>query len=297
MDIASAAPEGLIKDSDTAGFADDVINASREVPVIVDFWAPWCGPCKQLGPMLENIVTSARGAVKLVKINIDENQQLASQLRIQSIPTVFAFKDGQPVDGFTGALPESQIKEFVSKLTGPVGPSPVEELIEAGLGALAGGDLVAAEGAFRQAGEMEPENLHAMGGVIQCRVKAGDIDGARQILDAVPDADRESPALSAAVAALAIAEMGSEAGDLADLHAALEADGADLQARFDLATALVARGDREEGIEHLLEIVRRDREWNEEAARKQLVTVFDALGPMDPLVVSSRRALSSILFS
>lgn len=297
MDIASAAPGDLIKDSDTAGFAADVVDASREVPVIVDFWAPWCGPCKQLGPMLESVVTSAGGAVKLVKINIDENQQLAAQLRIQSIPAVYAFKDGQPVDAFTGALPESQIKEFIGKLAGPIGPSPAEEMIEAGLGAMAAGDLVAAEGAFRQAAEIEPGNLAAISGVIQCRVKAGDTDGARQLLDAVPEADRESLALSAAVAALAIAEMGSKAGDLGDLRAAVEADGANLQARFDYAAALVAAGEQAEGIEHLLEIVRRDREWGEEGARKQLVTIFEALGPSDPLTVTARRALSSILFS
>lgn len=297
MDIASAAPGDLIKDSDTAGFAADVVDASREVPVIVDFWAPWCGPCKQLGPMLESVVTSAGGAVKLVKINIDENQQLAAQLRIQSIPAVYAFKDGQPVDAFTGALPESQIKEFIGKLAGPIGPSPAEEMIEAGLGAMAAGDLVAAEGAFRQAAEMEPGNLDAISGIIQCRVKAGDTDGARQILDAVPEADRDSPALSAALAALAIAEMGSDAGDLGGLRAAVEADGANLQARFDYATALAAAGEQAEGTEHLLEIVRRDREWNEEAARKQLVTIFEALGPSDPLTVTARRALSSILFS
>lgn len=297
MEITSPATEGLIKDSNTANFAADVVDASRDVPVIVDFWAPWCGPCKQLGPMLESIVTSAGGAVKLVKINVDENQELAGQLRVQSIPMVYAFKDGQPVDAFTGALPESQIKEFIGKLAGPLGPSPGEELIEAGLGAMAAGDLVAAEGAFRQAAEMEPGNLDAISGVIQCRVKAGDADSARQILEAVPEADRDSPALSAAAAALAIAEMGSEAGDLGSLRATVEADGADLQARFDYATALVAAGNHAEGIEHLLEIVRRDREWSEEGARKQLVTVFEALGASDPLTVTSRRALSSILFS
>lgn len=297
MEIASASPGELIKDSDTARFTDDVINASRDVPVIVDFWAPWCGPCKQLGPMLESAVTAAGGAVKLVKINIDENQELAGQLRIQSIPMVYAFKDGQPVDGFQGALPESQVKEFIGKHAGPVGPSPAEELIEAGLAALEAGDPVSAEAALRQAAEIEPGNLHAIGGVIQCRIKAGDADGAREILDAVPEADHASPALSAAIAALSLLEAGSEAGDLGSLRAAVEADGGDLQARFDYAAALIAGGSAAEGIEQLLEIVRRDREWNEEAARKQLVTVFEALGPTDPLTATSRRALSSILFS
>lgn len=297
MDTIGPGVGDLIADSDTAHFTDDVINASREVPVIVDFWAPWCGPCKQLGPALESAVQAAGGAVKLVKINIDENQQLAAQLRIQSIPTVYAFKDGQPVDGFQGALPESQLKEFIEKIAGPVGPSPVEQLVESGLAALEGGDLVNAEAALRQAVELEPGNLAAIGGVILCRVKADDLEAAQAMFDAVPESDRESAELSAAKAALTLAVASGDAGDLSALKSALEADETNLQARFDYANALIGSGQEEEGAEQLLDIVRRDREWEEEAARKQLVTLFEALGAMHPVTVAARRGLSSLLFS
>lgn len=297
MDTIGQQASDVIVDSDTAHFTDDVINASRDLPVIVDFWAPWCGPCKQLGPALESVVQAAGGAVKLVKINIDENQQLAAQLKIQSIPTVYAFKDGQPVDGFQGALPESQLKEFIERIAGPVGPSPAEQLVEAGQAALESGDLVNAEAALRQAVELEPENLAAIGGVILCRVKAGDLDAAQAMFDAVPGAERDAGELSAAKAALALAAAGGDAGDLSTLKAAVDADGSDFQARFDYANALIGSGNEEEGAAQLLEIVAIDREWNEEAARKQLVTLFEALGPMHPITVSSRRALSSILFA
>ena len=297
METIGQQASNLVVDSDTAHFTDDVINASRDIPIIVDFWAPWCGPCKQLGPALEAIVQAAGGAVKLVKINIDENQQLAAQLKIQSIPTVYAFKDGQPVDGFQGALPESQLKEFIERVAGPVSPSPVEQLVEAGQAALESGDLVNAEAAFRQAVELEPENLAAIGGVILCRVKAGDSEAAQAMFDGVPEAERDSAELSAAKASLTLATAGGNAGDLLTLKAAVDANGSDLQARFNYANALIGSGSEEEGAAQLLKIVAIDREWNEEAARKQIVTLFEALGPMHPITVSSRRTLSSILFS
>ncbi len=299
-----AAAADLIKDSDTAQFQTDVIDASREVPVIVDFWATWCGPCKQLGPMIEKLVTEAGGQVKLVKIDVDKNQALAQQLRIQSIPAVYAFKDGQPVDGFVGALPESQLKQFIQGLIdgsggggAEAGESPVEQALEQAKAMVEAGDTNSAGQLYARILEHEPGNVKASAGLAKCTVMAGDAEQAKQVLAGLPPEAENDPDVAAARAAIDLAESSADAGDVAGLQAAVDANPADLQARLDLANALYAGGQAEEALDHLLEIVRRDREWNEEAARKQIVKIFDALGPTHPLTLSGRRRLSSVLFS
>jgi putative thioredoxin len=292
-----SAPADAVKDSDTAHFAEDVIQASQQVPVIVDFWAPWCGPCKTLGPMIEKAVKQAGGKVKLVKINVDENQQLAAQLRVQSIPAVFAFKGGQPVDGFVGALPESQIKSFIQRLTGDDGPSPIEQALEQGHHALSEGDAEMAMNIFSQILRADPENRPALGGLVQCFVQQGELEQAREILAGMDAATRADSAVQSAEAALELAEQTADAGDVGELSARVESNPKDHEARMELSRALLAHGQREAAAEQLLEIIRRDRAWNDEAARKQLVTLFEAWGPTDELTVSMRRRLSSILFS
>ena len=298
-DAGAAAGSGggdLIKDSDTENFAADVIDMSAKVPVIVDFWAPWCGPCKTLGPALEKVVRHAAGLVRLVKINIDENQQLAAQLRVQSIPTVYAFKDGRPVDAFQGAVPESEVKRFVDRLTDGAKP-PLDEAIDQAGEALAAGDVEAALGVYSQVLEQEPENAAAAAGIIRCAIALGDAAQARQMIDGMPDAVRATPEVAAAIAAVDLAQEGETPADVTALHDRLAADENDHQARFDLAVALYGGDDPDAAIEQLLELVRRDREWNEEAARLQLVKIFDALGPTHPSTLAGRRGLSSILFS
>ena len=292
----------LIKDSDTANFGRDVIEASMAVPVIVDFWAPWCGPCKQLGPLLEQSVQAARGAVRLVKVDIDQNQVLAGQLRIQSIPAVYAFFQGQPVDGFVGAQSESQIKAFIERLVSQsgaaaAGPSPVEQALEQAKAALEGKQYAAASALFGQILQHEAENEEALAGMIRCHLESGNPAGARQMLESVPENLRGKPAIASAVAALELAEAADKAGPAGELKARVAANPADHQARFDLATALHAEGDREAAAEALLEILRRDRAWNEEAARKELVKYFEAWGQTDPLTLQTRRQLSALLFS
>ena len=297
----TTAAEDLIKDTDTANFAKDVIDASRDVPIIVDFWAPWCGPCKQLGPLLEKSVKAARGAVRLVKINIDENQALAAQLRIQSVPAVYAFFQGQPIDGFVGALPESQIKSFIDRLAEAAGTgaqgSASEEALEQAEKALQEGQVGAASALFGQVLSLEPENAKAIAGIIRCHLQSNDVEVARQMYDGLTDDYKEKPEFQSIVASLELAEASQAAGDLGDLMATLANNPNDHQARFDLAMGHYAAGKREEAVDELLELMRRDRGWNEEAARKQLLKFFEAWGHTDPLTQAARRRLSSLLFS
>jgi putative thioredoxin len=290
----------LIKNSSTAAFMADVIDASNDQPVIVDFWAPWCGPCKTLGPQLEKAVKDARGAVRMVKINVDENQELAAQMRIQSIPAVYAFKNGRPVDGFVGALPESQIKAFVQRLSagGAKAPSPIEEAVEMAKEAQSAGDHGRAATIFTQVLEHEPDHVEAIAGLARAYLARNDLERAKATLDRAPKEAAAHADLAAARAALELAEAGSKAkGALGELKARIERDPKDYEARYELASALFAAGEREAGIDELLEIIRKNRAWNEEAARKQLLKFFEAMGPTDPLTVSARRRLSSILFA
>jgi putative thioredoxin len=294
---APSAEGAVIKDSDTQHFIDDVIQASRDQPVIVDFWAPWCGPCKQLGPILERVVRNAGGKVRLVKINIDESPELAQQLRIQSIPMVYAFKGGQPVDGFAGALPESQIKVFVERLAGPLGPGPTEVGLEQAKQAAAAGQLDRALQIYERLLESEPANPEALGGLARCQIARGRLGAARQTLERVPIEHTNHVEVDGARAALSLAEESGTLADVGELNARLAADENDHEARLDLATALFLRGQVDAAIEHLLAIVRKDREWRDQAARKQLIKFFDALGPQHPVTVSGRRKLSKVLFS
>ena len=294
-------PAGLIKDSDTAGFAQDVIETSMTTPVIVDFWAPWCGPCKQLTPALEKTVQAARGAVRLVKVNIDENQELAAQLRIQSVPAVYAFFKGQPVDGFVGAQSESQVKAFVDRLASQagaeLGPSPVDQALEQAQAALESGQPAAASALFGQVLQHEPDNEAALAGLIRCHLDAGDAAAARQMFDSLPEDKASAAAFASIKAALELAEQSAETGEIPELEARVAAQPNDHQARFDLAMARHAAGEREAAVEALLEIIGHDRNWNEAAARHQLLKFFEAWGPKDELTQSARRRLSSLLFS
>jgi putative thioredoxin len=297
---AAPAPGGagdLVKDTTTKDFVKDVIEGSRQQPVLVDFWAEWCGPCKQLTPVLEKVVKNAKGKVKLVKMNIDHHPEVAGQLGIRSIPAVIAFKNGQPLDGFMGAVPESQINAFIERIAGPVGPSDAEALIAEAEAALAEQDLEGAMQLFAAAREGEPDNMVALGGIVRCLVAAKELDEAKAVLATVPAAKSADPAIAAARAQLDLAEQAAKLGDTADLEARITHDPNDHDARFNLALALNAAGHREAAVDHLVEIVRRKRDWNEDGARKQLVTFFEAWGPKDEMTLYGRRRLSSVLFS
>ncbi|WP_444667872.1 thioredoxin [Cereibacter changlensis] len=294
----SPAPQGdLIKDTSEATFMKDVIEASREVPVIVDFWAPWCGPCKTLGPQLEAAVKAAGGKVRMVKVNVDENQMIAGQLRVQSIPTVFAFYQGQPVDAFQGALPQSELKKFVDKIAALAGDGGLGEALEAAEQMLTEGAVLDALETFAAILGEEPENAAAYGGLVRCHLASGDLDQAQALADAAPAAIAKAKEIEAARAQIELARQAAKAGPEAELRAAVEADPADNQARFDLALALHAGGKVEEAVDQLLELFRRDREWNDGAARAQLFIIFEALKPQDPIVLKGRRRLSSMIFA
>lgn len=293
---SAPATDGLVVDVTTQNFVKDVIEESKRQPVLVDFWAPWCGPCKTLGPVIEKVVRAANGKIKLAKMNIDEHPQVAQQLGIQSIPAVFAFSNGQPVDGFVGALPEAEVKAFIDRLAGPAG-TDVAELIKVAEETLQGGDAAQAAEMFAQILAEQPENVQALGGLTRCHIAAGNLEPARQTLALIPKDKENDPAVTAARAALDLAEQAKNVGDVGPLEARVAANPLDHQARFDLAVALSAANKRAAALDHLLEIVRRDRKWNDDGARKQLVQFFEAWGPNDESTIEGRRKLSSILFS
>ncbi|MGR3715586.1 MAG: thioredoxin [Thermohalobaculum sp.] len=299
---ATGAPTGnggdLVKDATDATFTADVIEASRETPVIVDFWAPWCGPCKQLTPVLEEAVKAAKGAVRMVKVDIDQNQQTAAQLRVQSIPAVFAFSGGQAVDGFMGALPASEIKAFVKRLADLGGKgNGLDEALAQGEKMLDQGAAADAAQVFAAVLAEDAANARALGGLARAELAVGDIARARQTLDMAPPEIAADPAIIAARSAIELAEQTQDTGEEADLKARLEANPDDHQARYDLALALLAGKDREGAVETLLELFRRDREWNDGAAKEQMFKLFDSFGPKDPLTLTGRRRLSSMIFA
>jgi putative thioredoxin len=297
-----AAPQApdLIKDTTTQTFVKDVIEESKRQPVLIDFWAPWCGPCKQLTPVLEKAVRAAKGKVKLVKMNIDDHPAIPGQMGIQSIPAVIAFVDGRPADGFMGAVPESQVNAFIEKLTAGVpgaGEPDIAEIIAEAEAVLAEGDPAGAAQIYTEVLAVEAGNIQALAGLAKCYVMTGAIEQAKETLAAVPEAKRNDAAVSAVQAAIDLAEQAQSVGPVGELEQKVAANPLDHQSRFDLATALNAGGKRKEATDQLLEIVKRDRKWNEEAARKQLVQFFEAWGGTDEATVDGRRRLSTILFS
>jgi putative thioredoxin len=293
----TAAADGLIKDTTTQTFVKDVIEESKRQPVLIDFWAPWCGPCKQLTPVLEKAVRAAKGKVKLVKMNIDEHPAIPGQMGIQSIPAVIAFVNGQPADGFMGALPESQVMAFLERLTKDRIGGEAKDLLKAADTALAEGDGAGAADLYAQVLEEDNTNVQALAGLARCYVETGAIDQAKQTLALVPDSKRNEASVLAAKAALDLAEQAKSLGPLADLEQKVAANPLDHQARFDLALALNGKGKRLEALDHLISIVKRDRKWNDDGARKQLVQFFDAWGPADEATIEGRKRLSSILFA
>jgi putative thioredoxin len=294
---ATAAPEGLIKETTTQGFMKDVIEESKRQPVLIDFWAPWCGPCKQLTPVLEKVVKAAKGKVKLVKMNIDDHPAIPGQMGIQSIPAVIAFVNGQPADGFMGALPESQVTAFIERLTkGKVG-GEAQDLMKEAEALVAEGDAQSAAQIYAQLIQEDDTNVGAVAGLARCYLAVGQLDKAKETLAKIPEAKRNDAAVAAARAALEVAEQANSVGPVGELEKKVAANPLDHQARFDLAVALSAANKRQEAVDQLIEIVRRDRKWNDDGARKQLVQFFEAWGPTDEATVSGRRRLSSILFS
>ena len=295
--MQASAPGGYIKDTTTAGFQADVVQESRNQPVLVDFWAPWCGPCKQLTPVLEKAVNEAGGAVKLVKMNIDDHPSIPGQLGIQSIPAVIAFKDGQPIDGFMGAIPESQVKEFIGRLGGGEQAPKIDEALKAADEARATGDQQMAARIYSMVLEAEPGNAEALGGMAEMLVDAGDIEAAKEVLAKAPEDKADAPAIAAVRARITLAEQAASLGDPAELERRLAENPKDHQARFDLAMIQNVLGDRMAAADNLLEIVKADRGWNDDGARAQLITFFEAWGPTDEATLQARRKLSSLLFS
>ncbi|MBM09190.1 MAG: thioredoxin [Magnetovibrio sp.] len=286
----------IIKDTDAANFMVDVIEASMEVPVLVDFWAPWCGPCKQLGPMLEKLVRQTGGLLRMVKVNIDENQEIAAQLRVQSVPMVYAFKNGQPVDAFTGALPESQLKTFIDRLLGGAKP-PLESALEEAQAMMDAGDLESAAEVFRQIHSEAPDNEVAIAGLIRAMLGNNDTEGIDRIIAELPADMASKNEVAAAISAFELSQQSKESGDAIELKAKLDSSPTNHQVWLDYAIALIGNDQHDEAIQELIKMIKTDRNWNEEAARKQLLKVFDALGPTHDLTISGRRALSSVLFS
>ena len=296
-DAAQPAGGEIVKNTTAATFAKDVIEASRQVPVLVDFWAPWCGPCKQLTPIIEKVVRAQNGKVRMVKINVDENQTIASQLRVQSLPTVYAFRDGRPLDGFMGAQPESAVKAFVDRLLGEEAATDAAAAVEAADKALEAGDLQGAAEVYAAVLQEDPQNVAALAGLARCYLKSGDVARAEQTIGLVPPDKRETAVVASVRAALDLAKLAANAGDVSKLEATVKAEPANHQARIDYAMALAAGGKKEQAVDQLLASIRRDRKWNEEAARKQLVQLFEAWGPKDPATLEGRRRLSSLMFS
>ncbi len=300
---AGSASAGIIKDSDAAGFPRDVIEASRNAPVVVDFWAPWCGPCKQLGPMIERVVTEQKGKVKLVKINIDQNKVLASQLRVQSIPAVFAFAGGRVVDAFVGIQPESQIRQFVARLAAAMGKAEqsgdpaMEQFLKEARAAFEAGDSQKAAAMYSRVLDHDSQNGLALAGLARSAIALGEPDQARQMLDQLPEEMAKEPDVIAARAALALTDDLGETGDLQSLAQKASADPGDLQTGYDLACAQYARGQAEAAINTLLDSIGKDRDWKDAKARKLLLRIFDALGANHPLSQKGRRGLSAVLFS
>ena len=293
----TAAADVLVKDTTTQAFVKDVIEESKRQPVLVDFWAPWCGPCKQLTPVLEKAVRAAKGKVKLVKMNIDEHPAIPGQMGIQSIPAVIAFVDGRPADGFMGALPESQVVAFLDRLTKDSIGGETKDLLKAADAALADGDPAGAANLYAQLLAEDNGNVQALAGLARCYVETGALDQARQTLAMIPDSKRGESAVAAAQAALQLAEQVKTLGPVAELEQKVAANPLDHQARFDLALALNGKGRRLDALDQLISIVKRDRKWNDDGARKQLVQFFEAWGPTDEATIEGRKRLSSILFA